>query len=170
MSWSFEGIALLITTSTTAITALSAVAVPLWTKRQDVKTDRNREIHKEIKDAVFELLDQADKKKEYINLIHVNQHRLEEVAGSISCEEEFEKATLFLEALLSLHGLPKTSLPDSLRKFTVHESDLFQAIGSGSTDFASEMSQSERMKDTTKALVLEEIDAIWANARKKYPI
>lgn len=60
MAWAASDIALIITTSATAFTAVAGFALPLWQDRQSKKHKRNEEAFERLADAVYFCIEHID--------------------------------------------------------------------------------------------------------------
>lgn len=135
MPWAATDVALIITTATTALTAISGVVYPLWNSREEKRVRKRQELERSFLDPIMFCLDHADE----IGNINRNQRMMLAFAAAgrpadiLSKEQselwnEYGKNVRRIQLLSAQHGIDSRALnlaylklPTIEFKFTVDE-------------------------------------------------
>ncbi len=178
MTFNAQEIALIITSSATAITAISAVVVPLWGKAFDARSRRNEEIQNSFRQAIDCAFVQAERRSEWLKDTIIDVARLslsqapeQKDLRSKSQTDSFDLAILRLEVLGKSHGIDTSVLCALLGAWTGTHSQYWKTVSTFKFD-----DQSKALEEATeksghlRSKILDEVDQIWSVVRKKYPV
>ena len=176
MNFNAQDIALLITTSATAATALFAFVIPIWTRKAEIERERNEKVRAEVRNAIDLVLRETqirgeNLKKQLLNLAKMKRAKeIGQVIEAQDFEDELDLAILRLDVLGLSYGFDTKQIG----RISHGKSAVFATYWASSFEEDAELkretlSQCLAQDEKLREQLLVSINKLWNDVTEKFP-
>lgn len=176
MTWTATDIALLITTVTTALTAISGVVLPVFSERRSKAKSHNDLVRNEFKEAVSNLIVQMQLKKKSDEMRYLEVRKMRAALDNSSkyapkeIEEEFEAACLSLQLLGDAAGIKTENVIVGMGSLCSSFLAYWGQLADASKDSSEEILEECILNEATaKTALSKAVRDMWKEIDLKYP-
>lgn len=175
MQYSAQDIALIITTVTTAVAALSSIVVPIFTTSKRARSEANQAIHAMFNRLFEQLLRAQNARTENMknNNLNIQRSAIARKAGTVFkwefATDDFDLAALQFQFSAKSHGIDVADLTFALRQKTTAFSDYWNKVVNDPEGARVALRECRERDSELEAVILRLGEEFWGEVRSKFP-